>query len=103
MGMPSACFWHPELRSSDLTKAFLLEGDTGEQQSTSGPVDRARRRNGAGRGAVWGRHQRGVRRGEHYSVTHHVSVLLHFQIHQISKGCCMFLVYFSLPLSHFNL
>lgn len=45
-------------------RSFSLAGATGEQQSTSRPMDCARRRNGAWGGALWGCRQGGVRRGE---------------------------------------
>lgn len=58
-----------------------LAGAAGEQRSTSRPVDRARGRNGTWRGALWGRREGGVRRGElihwrHHTGTHKEIVIL---------------------------
>lgn len=78
-----ACCWcvFGTLNSAAETwpRLFSLAGATGEQQSTSRPMDSARRRIGAWGGALWGCHQGGVRRGE--LTAHSICVhLLHFVV-----------------------
>lgn len=54
---------------------LFLAGAAGEQQSASRPMDCARRRNGAWGGALWGRCQRGVWRGELFACSHKKCIL----------------------------